>query len=56
MEFVDRAYGMIISHAIGDALGAILEFSSEKFSPLANRKIAYRSLFQKLLIYNFNKK
>lgn len=44
---IDIAYGMLISHGIGDALGALHEFnSSEVFTGYCNRPFSIRSRYQ----------
>jgi len=44
---MDMAYGMIISHAVGDALGALHEFNRhEKFTGLCDRPFVIKSRFQ----------
>lgn len=43
----DKAYGMLISHAIGDALGALHEFNrSEIFNGYCNRPFTIKSRFK----------
>lgn len=44
MIYSDKIYGMIMSHAVGDALGAFVEFNQKsEFQPLCNTPFTYYS-------------